>query len=61
MRVWVNSALENALWRVEVVFLDIYPKNGSVQQLDEEDEVIIKLLHQYAEEMEAGKLSAYEI
>lgn len=47
--------------REEVGFLDIYPKNGPMQQLDEEDEVIVALLEQYAQEKEADELEDYEI
>lgn len=36
--------------REEVAFLDIYPKNGPMQQLDESDDVIANLISQYAEE-----------
>ena len=45
----------------EVGFLDIYPKNGPMQQLDESDEVIAALLEQYASEKETGLLEDFEI
>ena len=45
----------------EVGFLDIYPKNGPMQQLDEDDEVIAALLEQYASEKETGLLEDFEI
>lgn len=47
--------------REEVGFLDIYPKNGPMQQLDEEDEVIVTLLEQYAQEKETDTLEEYKI
>ena len=45
----------------EVGFLDIYPKNGPMQQLDEDDGVIAALLEQYASEKETGLLEDFEI
>lgn len=45
--------------REEVGFLDIYPKNGPMQQLDEDDDVIVALLEQYATEKESGLLMDY--
>lgn len=47
--------------RDEVVFLDVYPKNGPLQQLDEEDDVIIRLINEYAEEKAAGLLQEYDL
>ncbi len=47
--------------REEVGFLDVYPKNGPLQQLDEDDDVIVALLEQYASEKEAGILEGFEI
>lgn len=43
----------------EVAFLDIYPKNGPKQQLDENDETIAWLIDSYATEKESGTLSDY--
>lgn len=47
--------------REEVGFWDVYPKNGPLQQLDEDDDVIVALLEQYASEKEAGILEGFEI
>lgn len=45
----------------EIAFLDIYPKNGPKQQLDENDETIAWLIEQYATEKEFGTLIEYEL
>ena len=45
----------------EVAFLDIYPKNGPMQQLDIDDKQVVDLIRQYIDEKEAGILSKYEI
>ena len=45
----------------EVAFLDIYPKNGPMQQLDIDDKQVVDLVRQYIDEKEAGILSNYEI
>lgn len=42
--------------REEVAFLDIYPKNGPMQQLDIEDSVVVDLVNQYAFEKERHRL-----
>ena len=47
--------------REEVGFLDIYPKNGPMQQLDEEDDVVVALVDQYAQEKETDLLEDYRI
>lgn len=47
--------------REEVGFLDIYPKNGPMQQLDEDDNVVAALVNQYAQEKEADLLEGYRI
>lgn len=47
--------------REEVAFLDIYPKNGPMQQLDIEDSVVVDLVNQYASEKEQGLLTMLEI
>ena len=43
--------------REEVVLLDIYPKNGPMQQLDIEDNAVANLVDQYADEKEKGLLT----
>lgn len=43
----------------EVAFLDIYPKNGPKQQLDESDEAIAWLIDSYATEKDSGILDEY--
>lgn len=45
----------------DVAFLDIYPQNGPMQQLDEADDVIAELISQYASEKEANTLGSFEI
>lgn len=47
--------------REEVGFLDIYPKNGPMQQLDEDDDVIVALVLQYAQEKDADVLEDFAI
>lgn len=45
----------------EVAFLDIYPKNGPMQQLDIDDNEVVRLVAQYATEKENATLKAFEI
>lgn len=45
----------------EVAFLDIYPKNGPKQQLDEKDETIAWLIDLYATEKDSDTLVEYEL
>lgn len=45
----------------EVAFLDIYPKNGPMQQLDIDDKQVVNLVRQYVDEKEKGSLKVYEI
>lgn len=45
----------------EVAFLDIYPKNGPMQQLDIDDKQVVELIRQYVEEKETNNLSLYTI
>ena len=45
----------------EVVFLDVYPKNGPSQQLDIDDAQLIELVSQLADEREKGMLTPFEI
>ena len=40
----------------EVAFLDIYPKNGPMQQLDIDDDNVVELVRQYVDEKERGML-----
>lgn len=47
--------------RDEVAFLDIYPKNGPMQQLDIEDNVVVDLVKEYALEKEQGLLTVMDI
>ena len=47
--------------REEVVFLDVYPKNGPMQQLDIPDEQVVELVRQYIDEKERGELIPMEI
>ena len=47
--------------REEVAFLDIYPKNGPMQQLDIEDSTVIDLVKQYAIEKEQGLLTVINV
>lgn len=47
--------------REEVAFLDIYPKNGPMQQLDIEDSAVADLVKQYAVEKEKGLLTIIDI
>lgn len=44
-----------------VVFLDIYPKNGPLQQLDIADKDLKSLLKEFIEEAKVGKLETYQI
>ena len=39
-----------------VAFLDIYPKNGPLQQLDEDEKVVLKLVNDFISEREQGLL-----
>ena len=41
--------------------LDIYPKNGPMQQLDIEDSLVVDLVKQYAIEKEQGLLTVMDI
>jgi len=45
----------------EVIFLDIYPKNGPSQQLDIDDKQLVELVCQLADEREKGLLTPFEI
>jgi mRNA-degrading endonuclease RelE of RelBE toxin-antitoxin system len=45
----------------EVGLLDIYPKNGPKQQLDIDDEEVVRLVQQFKCEREKGELSPYKI
>jgi mRNA-degrading endonuclease RelE of RelBE toxin-antitoxin system len=45
----------------EVVFLDVYPKNGPSQQLDIDDAQLIELVSQLADEREKGMITPFEI
>lgn len=45
----------------EVAFLDIYPKNDPMQQLDIDDQQVVNLVKQYIDEKENGTLLDYEI
>ena len=47
--------------REEVAFLDIYPKNGPMQQLDIDDSAVADLVKQYAIEKEKGLLTVIDI
>ncbi len=40
----------------EVAFLDIYPKNGPMQQLDIDEAMVVELVRQYVDEKERGVL-----
>lgn len=44
-----------------VIFLDIYPKRGPLQQLDIEDDEIERLVNEFTSELEASKLIAHDI
>lgn len=46
--------------REEVAFLDIYPKNGPMQQLDIEDSAVVALMQQYVIEKDNGLLTVLE-
>ena len=43
-----------------VVFLDIYPKRGSLQQLDIDDRQLMRLIEEYHEEDAGHQLMNYE-
>lgn len=43
-----------------VVFLDIYPKRGSLQQLDIDDRQLMRLIEEYLEEDAGHQLLNYE-
>ena len=45
----------------EVGLLDVYPKNGPMQQLDIDDKQLVSLVQQYLEGKEQGALSPYMI
>lgn len=45
----------------EVAFLDVYPKNGPMQQLDIDDDMVVELVRQYTDEKESGALTPFEI
>lgn len=45
----------------EVIFLDVYPKNGPSQQLDIDDKQLVELVNQLADEREKGLLTPFEI
>lgn len=42
-----------------VVFLDIYPKNGPSQQLDEDDREVTRLIELFIDEAEHGSLEDF--
>ena len=44
-----------------VVFLDIYPKNGPLQQLDISDANTKRLIAEFIDEAEAGRLCDYSL
>ena len=44
----------------EVAFLDIYPKNGPMQQLDIDDSEVVRLVAQYVAEKENGTLQTFQ-
>lgn len=45
----------------DVAFLDIYPKNGPMQQLDIDDSKVIELIRQYIDEKEQDLLGKFEL
>ena len=45
----------------EVAFLDVYPKNGPMQQLDIDDAMVVELVRQYVDEKERGVLIPVEV
>ena len=45
----------------EVALLDVYPKNGPMQQLDIDDAMVVELVRQYVDEKERGVLIPIEI
>ena len=44
-----------------VIFLDVYPKNGPSQQLDIDDNQLVTLVNQLADEREKGLLTPFEV
>lgn len=51
-----------ALKKVDVVtFLDIYPKRGPLQQLNEEDNELIRLINEFVQEMTDGNIQVHDI
>lgn len=44
-----------------VAFLDIYPKNGPMQQIDEDDKELSRLVCEFVTEADAGVLEDYVI
>ena len=47
--------------REEVALLDVYPKNGPLQQLDIDDDQVVELVRHYIDEKERGVLIPIEI
>ena len=45
----------------EVGLLDVYPKNGPMQQLYIDDEEVVRLVQQYLEEKKHGVLISYQV
>ena len=45
----------------EIGLLDVYPKNGPLQQLDIDDKQVVSLVQQYLEEKEQGVLSPFAL
>lgn len=45
----------------EVVFLDIYPKNGPKQQLNIKETEIVRLLEEYVEQFQKGSLVFHQL
>ena len=46
---------------VSAAFRDVYPKNGPMQQLDIEDNLVVDLVNQYTIEKERGLLNVINI
>ena len=44
-----------------VVFLDIYPKRGPMQQLDIDDKEVLRLSQEFLSEMSGGTIVAHDI
>ncbi|MGM9872490.1 MAG: hypothetical protein ACI30X_03440 [Muribaculaceae bacterium] len=42
-----------------VAFLDIYPKNGPLQQLNEDDRMVARLVEMFIDEAEDGSLQDF--